>query len=219
MEAGKTGKKPSKDKPAANDKPPAKSKPTAAGEGRDTPRRRDRTRRLRGAVIALALLVGVIAWLATRGDDSSSPESATRKVSPTRIVTVDELRQVAARLEQPIYWAGPVAGMELELKELDEGVQLAYLPKGTPAGEGPDKVLTLGSYPLPDPVKSLQGFAQRPGAIVHRAGDGRTVVVSEQTPNSVYFASPDNSVQVEVYDPSPRRALNLALTGRAQPAG
>ncbi|MGB7587672.1 MAG: hypothetical protein WBM00_03075 [Solirubrobacterales bacterium] len=169
--------------------------------------------------MAIAVVVALVAWLATRSDNGSS-EPAEPEVGPPRIVAVDELREVAATLGQPIYWAGPVPGKELELNELGEGgVQLLYVPEGTGAGEGSPKSLTIGSYPLSDPAKALEGFAKRQGSIVHHAADGREVVTSEDTPTSVYFSSPENSVQIEVYSPSAKRAMNLALSGKVQPAG
>lgn len=179
----------------------------------------NRRKLLRWGIVALAVVVGVIAWLATRDNGGGSSEPAPAEAA-LRIVTVAELREAAATLGQPIYWAGPAAGKELELSELPEGgVQVLYLPEGTEAGEGSVESLTIGSYPLADPTAALEGFAKRPGSLVFHARGGRKVVVSKQSPTSAYFASPDNSIQVEVYDPSPKRAINLALSGRVQPAG
>lgn len=179
-----------------------------------------RRKLLRWGIVSLAVIVGVIAWLATRDNGGGSSEPATAEAGASRIVTVADLREAAATLGQPIYWAGPVAGTELELRELgEEGVQVRYLAEGAEAGTGSVKSLTIGSYPLPDPTAALNGFAKRSGAIVLHASDGRKVVTSKQAPASAYFASPENSVQVEVYDPSPKRAVNLALSGKVQPAG
>jgi hypothetical protein len=63
----------------------------------------------------------------------------------------------------------------------------------------------------------LEGFAKRRGSVALPARNGRKVVTSSQAPTSVYFSSPDNSVQVEVYAPSSKRAINLALSGRVEP--
>jgi hypothetical protein len=54
---------------------------------------------------------------------------------------------------------------------------------------------------------------------VHLSPDGREIVVNPQTPTSAYFVSPDNAVEVEIYDRSPQRALRLALSSRVRPAG
>src|ERR1044072_6367673 len=173
---------------------------------------------LRGAVIGLALVVGVVAWLATRDDDetSSSPSVAAE----ARIVSEEELAELSTDAGQSVYWAGPIDGTVLEATELAEqsGVQVRYLEEGVEAGSGEVAVLTVGSYPLADPAGAVDGLAARPGAIVRTSDDGRTVVTNSEQPTSVYFASPDNSVQVEVYDPSPARALRLALSPRVRPA-
>jgi hypothetical protein len=174
---------------------------------------------LRAGVVGLAVVVALIAWLATRGGGGGSDESSAAAKSGSQIVSEAKLGETAAALGQPVYWAGAQAGNELELIELSEGgTQVRYVPEGTEVGEGSAALLTIGSYPLPNPEKALQGFARRPGSIVRHGKGGTEVVSSEESPTSAYFVSPDNSVQVEVYDPSPRRAMSLALSGRVQPA-
>lgn len=174
---------------------------------------------LRAAVLAVAVAAALIALLAGDDDGSDSPEPAPGEAAAPRIVSEAELRQAAESLGHAIYWAGRVADARLELRELREGgVQVLYVPEGSAAG-GSSNTLTVGTYPLPDPGGALETVAKRPGAITRRAEEGREVVTNEQSPTSVYFASPDNSVQVEVYDPSPARAMSLALSGRIQPVG
>jgi hypothetical protein len=223
MEAGKPGKESSEPGKAGAERAKEPAKP-AEKPAKPSSQAASRRRLLRIGVVAVAVLVALIAWLATRGDGGSSSEpepTPAAEAGPPRVVTVAQIREAAVTLGQPIYWAGPVAGKELVLKELGEGrgVQLLYLPQGTPPGEGSPKSLTIGSYPLPNPKKALEGFAERPDSTSRTASDGREVATSKQAPTSVYFASPDNSVQVEVYDPSPQRAMSLALSGKVQPAG
>jgi hypothetical protein len=167
---------------------------------------------LRGAVLALAIAVGLIAWIA--GEGESEPPGAAPKA---RLLDERELANLPALLGHPVYWAGRQPRAELELTEHEDGsVQVRYLEPGE---AGPDEALTVGTYPLPDPRAALATFAAEPGSLVRRSRNGLEVFSNEANRSSVYFASPDNSVQVEVYDPSPARALELALSGRVRPAG
>ncbi len=172
---------------------------------------------LRLVVFGVAGVVALVAWLTTR--DKGEPAVAG-ETTQMRIVTAAELPSIAALVGHPVYWAGPIADTELEAVEGPGGdVQVRYLEAGAGAGEGEGEALTVGSYPLPDPAAALAAFAKRPGSRTHRAPGGREVVLSRRKPTSAYFASPGNEVQVEVYDPSPRRALVLALSPKVRPAG
>lgn len=199
MEAGDSGKKPEKDAPAK--------------EKGDAQRRK----RLRWGVIGLAVLVALIAWIATRGEDDVASEPAAVEPAPPRIVSETELKEATLELRQPIYWVGPVPGTELELRELGDGAQVAYLPEGAEAGADSAQALTIGSYRLADPRAAVEGYAERPGSKALQGAAGVEVVTSEEAPRSVYFASPDNSVQVEVYAASPKQARALALSGKVKP--
>jgi hypothetical protein len=172
---------------------------------------------LRVGVVGLALLVGLIAWLGTRSDDVTEPAA---EGFAARIVSEEELEEIAALSGHPVYWAGPVAGTSLEVSEgVGGGVQVSYLEQRTEGGGDQNDQLTIGSYPLADPMSALEGFAERENAIVRRGADGRKVVSSTEAPSSAYFVSPDGLVQIEVYDPSPKRAMSLALSGRVEAVG
>jgi hypothetical protein len=172
---------------------------------------------LRGVVLGVALVVGLVAWIG-QGDDEPVP--AAPEAAPPRLVSEAELAGLAAEVGYRVYWAGPIAGTELELTEEPEGgVRLRYLEGDASPGDESTAYLTIGTYPLADPVGALEAFAAEPGSVVRRAPDGREVATATAKPTSVYFANAEDGVQVEVYDPSPRRALRLALSGQVQPAG
>lgn len=177
-------------------------------------------RMLRFGVVALALIVGVIAWLATRGDDGESTPAPSSTGLEAKIVSGEELEELAASAGHAVYWAGLVPGKEMEASETAQGdFQVRYLDEGTEAGGGGAGVLTIGSYPLPDPIAAVEGFAGRKGSITRSSPDGREVVTSTEKPTSVYFASSDGTVQVEVYDPDAQEAMSLALSAKVRPVG
>jgi hypothetical protein len=174
---------------------------------------------LRGLVIALAVVVGVVAYMATSGGDDEEPAAAPR-AGEARVVSEEELADVASTAEYPVYWAGPLPDTELEATDSGEtGVLVRYLLEDDDVGDAIPGRIAVGSYPLADPQKALDSFAERPGASVSQVPGVGKVVSNAQTASSVYFVDVDNEVQVEVYAPSPKRALSLVRSGQVVPVG
>jgi hypothetical protein len=173
--------------------------------------------RLRIALVVLAAFAVGLGVLLSGGDDDDGGDSGGEG---PRIVSAAELLSLAASIPTPVYWAGEQAGTQIELTEEPNGnVTVRYLEGDAEPGSESAAFLTIGSYPQADPQAELDAVATNPGAIVRKAPDGRKVVTNEESPFSVYFADLDNTVQVEVYDPSGERAMELALSGQVQPAG
>jgi len=176
---------------------------------------------LRGIVIALAVVVAIIAWVATSGDDGGDGSSTSAGSGmDAKIVSEGELADFAATAGHPVYWAGPIEGAELELSEDKAGnVTVRYLSEGAEVGTDRVRSLAVGSYPLEDPMAELDAFAESPGAIVGETSEGEKMVSNEQAPGSVYFVNPENTVQIEVYTPSPQRSMKLVRSGGIEPVG
>lgn len=175
---------------------------------------------LRGIVIALAIVVGVVAYVATSGGDEEDGEpAATREAAGARIVSEDELADAAATSETPIYWAGEMAGTQIELTEEGPNVLVRYLEEDDEVGAARAKRIAIGSYALPNPRKALNTFAKTPGATVTNVEGIGKVVISPAAQKNVYFVDPDDEVQVEVYAPSAKEAIGLVRSGEVQPVG
>jgi hypothetical protein len=174
---------------------------------------------LRGLVIALAVVVGVVAYLATSGGDDEEPAAAPQ-AGEARIVSEEELADIASTAEYPVYWAGQLTDAELEVTDSGEaGVLVRYLLEDDDVGDALPGRIAVGSYPLADPQKALDNFAGRPGATVSDVPGVGKVVSNAQAASSVYFVDPENKVQVEVYAPSPKRAMSLVRSGQVVPVG
>lgn len=175
---------------------------------------------LRGGVIALAVLVGLIAWGVTRDDDDGGESEIAPAGFEAKIVSEVDLEEIAVSSGHDVYWVGPIDGKELETGENEDGgVLVRYLQAGEEPGSDSAGALAIGSYPLGDAVKALERFAEGEGAIVRESDQVGKVVTSREAPTSAYFVSPDGTLQIEVYDPSPARAMTLALSGRVRPVG
>jgi hypothetical protein len=175
-----------------------------------------RYRLLRAALVAAALVVALGAWRATSGERDKAAVAET----PPRIVSAGQLGRIVAETGHLVYWAGPMPGTVLTVSEGPEGlVQVRYLKDESELGREGRETLTVSSYPRPDPAAALANLAKSPGAIAWHSREGAEFVTTEEEPDIVYLASPEDSVQVEVYSPSPGRATTLSRLGRVRPAG
>lgn len=171
-------------------------------------------------MIALAIVVGVVVYLAVSGDDDGGEEPTSgAEATAARIVSEDELMEIAADAEQPVYWAGEMEGAEIEVTENETGALVRYLEEDEEPGAALGGRVAIGSYAIPNPRKALNNFAKTPGATVEKVPGVGKVVISPEAQKNVYFVDPDNEVQVEVYAPTSKRAIGLVRSGKVQPIG
>jgi hypothetical protein len=177
-----------------------------------------------GAVIAIALAAGFVAWLLLRGggDDGSgsTAASAAQSARAAAVATsAGKLKALAASVGHPIFWLGPKAGDRLELTQTRAGnVYVRYLPSGVAVGA--DKpYLTVATYPFPGAFAAMRKQAAARGAATVKLAHGGIGVLDQAYPESVHIAYPGVNYQVEVYDPTPARAMQLVSAGKLASLG
>ncbi len=172
-----------------------------------------------GAIVALALAAGVIAWVVVgRGGESPKPSSSVSAVSrgagPIGLSPAG-LRAESGSLGQPIYWAGPEPGYTYELTRTANGnLYVRYLPPGVKVGARGAAYLIIVTYPFSKAFIGLKAVSR--GHAISVPGRG-IAVVDRGYPKSVHVAFPGVNYQIEVYDPSPRRSLHVATSGDIRP--
>jgi hypothetical protein len=167
-----------------------------------------------GAVVALAVVAGVVVWLVARDNGGKSSSSSTS----ARAVSAQDLAALPPSVGHPVYWAGPRRGFTYELTQTGDGrIYIRYLPAGVPTGSRQPKYLAVGTYPLKNALGSVRGIAKRLRVRPTKLPGGGVAVQDTKHPSSVYFAFPGSDYEVEVYDPSPARALQLVLSGKITP--
>jgi hypothetical protein len=174
-----------------------------------------------GAVIAIALVAAAAVWYFairdTDSDDNGSPP-AGNIVGPVAATRAD-LIDLSQKLGQPIYWAGNQPGTtDIELTETADGnVYVRYLTGDAAIGAPKPHYLTVGTYPVPNATKALDTISAESGAKVRDVPGGGLAVTNTSSPTSVYLAYPDEkSFEIEVFDPDPAHALDLATSGDIQ---
>lgn len=194
--------------------------PDARAERRRTQRPRTGSPGVAGliALVGLVVLVGVVVWLLVRdgGDDTAASNT------PVAAATA-ELEALPAEVGHPVYWAGERPGATYELtRTADDRIYIRYLPKGTAVGDPSPRFTTVATYFQRGAYARVQAAARAPGARSYDTRSGALVVVDPSSPSSVYFAFKGEPYLAEVFDPSPTKALDLALSGkivRLQPQG
>lgn len=177
-----------------------------------------------GAVI---VIVAVVVFAVLRsGDDDPGPlgagatgsSGATSARAEPVAATSEQLAALAEKRKRPVYWVGPSAGRTYELTQTTDGaVYVRYLDRGVAIGDARPNFLTVGSYPMNDPFKTVTQAAERPGAQVEELEDGGRAVANRSRPNSWYVAYPDSKELVEVFSPRAGRARTLVRARRVVP--
>jgi hypothetical protein len=173
-------------------------------------------RRVRlGAIVALAILAGFVAWLIFKGDDNKANAPAR---APGVAVSYAQLQALPGRVGHAVYWAGKKTGYTYELTQTSQGnIFVRYLPTGVDVGDPRPNFLTVGTYPKRDAYATLKKVSTKPGSVSRQLAGGGIAVYSQQSAASVYAAYSGKGFQVEVYDPSPTRARRLAFSGQVRP--
>jgi hypothetical protein len=168
-----------------------------------------------GAAAAGAIVILVVLLLALGGgDDASTSESGPRTLS------ADALGEELSGKNPPVYWAGEQPGAEVELsRPAEDRTYVRYLTGDAKAGDERPDFLTVGTYLLADPVKALKRQAHESGGVLGTAPGKATVYFNRDEPQSVYLAYPGVDVEIEVFDPSFSRALQLVNSGQIVPVG
>jgi hypothetical protein len=87
-----------------------------------------------------------------------------------------------------------------------------YLPDGVDVGADTPH-LTVVTYPFPGAYPAVQEQAAAKGAVTARLARGGLAVLDNGYPQSAHIAYPGVNYQVEVYDPTPARAMQLVSSG------
>jgi hypothetical protein len=175
-----------------------------------------RLRESRTALVLIILVaaVAVVAFLVLRNDDNGSSEP--KSTNGPEGISQQGLVDLAGSVDHPVYWAGPRSGSRYELTIADNGnIFIRYLAPNTPVGSRTVASLTIGTYPAAG--ANLEKAADKPGAKTGKTPDGQLVVTNSSNPTSVYVGAPDSDHQVEVYDPDPKEAFDLATSGAIVP--
>jgi hypothetical protein len=173
---------------------------------------------LLGGALVLLVVAAVATWVIVQSGKSSKPTATVTPIKPIAL-SLSGLRTLTLTLSrvhaQPIYWAGAKAGSLYEVRRTSNGnVYVRYLPRNVAAGTPAASYLTVATYPFTGAYAALQKVADGKAVVIPGGG---IALVDAKDSKSVHLAYPNINYQVEVYDPSPAKALSVATSGRVGP--
>lgn len=146
-------------------------------------------------------------------ENSGTSQIDIEKISGKIALSENELRELATEINQPIYWVGPASETNYTLTIAEnEQAYVKYLPQGVLPAEGDTALRIIATYLRQDAFSVTQGAANNPGAVSLTNSQGGAIYYNSATPNNVYLAYPGQNFQIEIFDPIPGAALELALT-------
>ena len=164
----------------------------------------------RGAFIGILLLIGVAAAIVGALRLRDGKGSFELKLGVPTETSVSDLRAYASGA--PVFWVGPPKAGRLEVTRTARGeIYVRYLAPGVALGDPTANYTTIATYSMPSAYATLQRSARTAGSAHRNVGKNELAVWRRSRPTSVYLAYRGGGELVEVYDPSPRRALSLAL--------
>jgi len=183
--------------------------------------KRERSRRSYLPIVVLGVAVAaaacVVAWLAVRGQGSTTKALPAVDSGPA-LVSQSQLQRLASSVDHPVYWAGSKSGYSYELTNTSAGrIFVRYLPSGVRAGDPRPNFLVVGTYAQAGGFADLKRVAKRHGSVSFGLDGGGLAVFNTAKPTSVYFAYPGKAYQVEVYSPSAQTARSLVLARKIAP--
>jgi hypothetical protein len=168
-----------------------------------------------GAIIAVVIAVGFIAWAVIGGRSggnnspvTSSPPAAAVGRGPVEL-SYSGLRTLAGVLAEPIYWVGKKKGILYELRQTTDGkVYVRYVPPTVKAGDK-RAFLTVATYPMKKAYSVTKAAAGGDGSTALNVGKDAVAFVGKGSTTNAYVAFPGADYQIEVYSPTPGEAQGL----------
>jgi hypothetical protein len=178
-----------------------------------------------GAVLALLVAAGFIAWAALGGAGSSNSTATTGTTpasssTPQQSVGTDPvplsyrgLRTLVRALKQPVFWVGKKPHRTYEFRQTTDGkIYVRYLPPGVHAGD-PRTFLTVATYPLLNAFSVTQAAARGGGSTELHAGKSAAAFYGKDSETNAYVAFAGMNYQIEVYSPKSGLARRLVERG------
>jgi hypothetical protein len=171
---------------------------------------------LLGVVVIVAAGLALWTWWGGRSATPSAAPTPTASRPGPVLMTHGQLVVAAQATGHSVYWAGARGLSQYEATFGGGSFYIRYLPAGAAAGTS-TPYLTVGTYERAAPYAQLISASQQSGAVGRQLRGGAFVLQPAGKPTSAYFAFRNANLLMEVFDPTPGKALALVVSGAVQP--
>lgn len=171
------------------------------------------------AVIISAMVTALLVFGATSLFSNNSSNSPSQSATGQMALTEAELKSVVANLNSVVYWVGPLENARYTLDVTDAGAAFVrYLPNGEGANDTAKNYLIVATYRVNAAYDAVKTAGNEQDGIGLMTSEGAAVYYNKNAATNVYLAYPGQDLQIEVFDPTPGKALQLVnTTGLVKP--
>lgn len=171
------------------------------------------------AVLITAIVTSLLVLGFTSIFTNKSATTATQTTTGQLALSEAELKSVVANLNSVVYWVGPLENAKYTLDVTDAGAAFVrYLPNGEGANDTAKNYLIVATYRVNAAYDAIKTAGNEQDGIGLMTSDGAAVYYNKNASTNVYMAYPGQDLQIEVFDPSPGKALQLVnTTGLVKP--
>jgi len=168
-----------------------------------------------GLLMLLSALVGSLLTFAVTNNTPSLPQAAESNfadvIAGKVVLTEGELIAAVQQLGADVFWAGPVVGAKYTLSvPMDGQAYVRYLPDGEGLEDTNANYVVIATYATENAFESTQAAGNQSNGVTFINADGAAVYYNKESPTNVYVAFPNQSSQIEVFNPISKTALDIA---------
>lgn len=168
-------------------------------------------------VILVALLSSFLTFAITKNFEQKVVDQTSflAKISGGVALSEPELKDVVAQLKTSVYWAGALDGAKYTINASTPGqIYIRYLPDGNGVNDTSPKYRVIATYIEKDAYTSTLAAGNEVDGVSFTTPEGTVVHYNKSIATNVYTAFQGKNYQIEVFDPSPKIALEIATTAK-----
>ena len=157
-------------------------------------------------IVIAAVVIGIV-----QANHANKESWRTQALSGSVAMTESQLRNLIKSENLTVYWTGPMTKSLYMLNTKKSGQSiLTYLPQKSKSQPVVVNSRVIGTYYSQKAFTESLNIAASDANVSFKNADGNLVFYPKDRKTGVFVAIPNSSYQIEIYDPIPGQAINVA---------